>query len=82
MIEAARPDLTYCTGGHLPAFYTRFGGYGERFTAQWELIVLVQVYEKKDAYDTVGQIADDVYKAIFDTGHPFPALPTSLIAFQ
>ena len=79
-IEAARPDLTYCVPGavrtgSLPAFYTRFGGYGERFTAQWELIVLVQVYEKKDAYDTVGKLADDVYEALYDTDY---ALPTAL----
>ena len=59
-IEAARPDLTYCVPGavrtgSLPSFYTRFGGYGERFTAQWELIVLVQVYEKKGRLRHRGQ---------------------------
>ena len=83
-IEAARPDLTYCVPGavrtgSLPAFYTRFGGYGERFTTQWELIVLVQVESKKDAYDTMGKLADDVYEALYSSDD---ALPTALVAFH
>ena len=71
-IEAARPDLTYWqasgairTGMKFPSFYTRFGGFGERFTAQWEVWVLVRIGVKIDVYDTVGEIADDVFEALY-----------------
>ena len=41
--------------------------------------MLVQVYEKKDAYDTMGKLADDVYEALYGS---IDALPTALVAFH